>query len=307
LPNTTNLTINGGTLDLQTFDEYVSNISLVSGSIIGTGPGQISGTAFDMQSGSVSAILAGSGTLTKTTAGTVTLTGVNTYAGGTFINGGNLAINSASALGALSASTTINGGTLELLGGNTVVTNRTFSLGDPNATFQVDAGSTLNITSVITNAATPGSLTKIGAGTLILSAAGANTYGGVGQTTSINEGILQVARDNLLGNASNTITFGGIGLGTLQIGGPGFTTARSVIINSSGTVDTNNNNATITGVISGSGVFTKDGAGTLTLTGFNTYAGGTSILGGNNSILSISNGANLGTGAVTIAEGYMKR
>ncbi|MFL6515525.1 MAG: beta strand repeat-containing protein [Chthoniobacterales bacterium] len=303
LPNSTALTISGGTLDLLTFDESVGQITLQSGSIIGTGRGQISGTSFNMQSGSVSAILAGSGTLTKTTAGTVILTGVNTYTGGTFINAGNLAINSPSALGASSANTTINGGALELLSNNNVVTNRAFSLGDPNATFQVDTGSTLNITSVINNATTPGSLTKTGGGTLILSAAGANTYGGVGQTTSINDGVLQVARDNLLGSASNTISFNGAGLGTLRIGGPGFTTGRSVIVNSTGTVDTNNNNASITGVISGSGVFTKTGAGTLTLTGLNTYSGGTSIIGGNNSILSVSNSANLGTGAVTISGG----
>lgn len=303
LPNGTSLTVNGGTLDLQTYDEYVGPISLVSGSIIGTGPGQISGTSFDMQSGSVSAILTGSGTLTKTTSGTVTLTGVNTYTGGTFINAGNLAINSASALGAASANTTINGGTLEIMANNTIVTNRTFSLGSTTSTFQVDSGATLNISSVINNGATPGSLVKTGPGTLILSATGANTYGGVGQTTSINDGILEVARDNLLGNASNTITFGGAGTGTLRIGGPGFTTARSVIINSSGTIDTNNNNATVTGVISGSGVLSKTGAGTLFLTGLNIYAGGTAILGGNNSILSVSTGANLGTGPVTIIGG----
>ncbi len=303
LPNSTALTINGGTLDLQTIAEQVGAVTLASGSIIGTGANSLTGASFNMQSGTVTANLAGTAALTKTTSGTVTLTGNNTYSGGTTINAGVLAINGASSLGALTANTTINGGTLELLANNNVATNRTFSLGDPNATFRVDAGATLNIGSVINNGLTPGSLIKTGAGTLILSAATANTYGGVGQTTSINDGVLQVARDNLLGNASNTITFGGIGFGTLRIGGPGFTTARSVLLDAGGTVDTNNNNASITGVMSGAGVFTKTGTGTLTLTGLNTYAGGTSITGGNNSILSISSGANLGTGPVTISGG----
>ncbi|MFL6584104.1 MAG: autotransporter-associated beta strand repeat-containing protein [Chthoniobacterales bacterium] len=303
LPNTTSLNVTGGTLDLQTFGEQVGAVTLASGSIIGTGANSLTGTSFNMQSGSVSANLAGTAALTKTTSGTVTLTGNNTYSGGTTINAGNLAIDKASSLGALSANTTINGGTLELLANKNVSTNRTFSLGDPNATFQVDSGATLNISSVINNAATPGSLTKAGGGTLILSAPTANTYGGVGQTTSINDGVLQVARDNLLGNASNTITFDGTGFGTLRIGGPGFTTARSVVMNSSGIVDTNNNNAAITGVISGSGVFTKAGVGTLTLSGLNTYGGGTSIIGGNSSILSVSSAANLGTGPVTISGG----
>ena len=303
LPNTTSVNVFGGTLDLQTFDEYVGAVTLYSGSIIGSGPGVITGTSFTMESGLVSAILAGNAALVKNTLGTVTLTGVNTYTGGTIINAGSLAINSASALGAAAAVTTIYAGALELLPNNTVVTNRTFTLGDATSTFQVDAGSTLNLTGVLGNAATPGSLTKTGPGTLILSPAGANTYGGVGQTTSINEGVLQVARDNQLGNASTTLTFGGIGMGTLRIGAPGFTTPRSVILEPGGAIDTNNNDASVTGVVSGSGVFTKTGAGTLTLTGTNTYGGGTSITGGNNSILSISSGANIGTGAVTISNG----
>ncbi|MEY2536981.1 MAG: fibronectin-binding autotransporter adhesin [Verrucomicrobiota bacterium] len=303
LPNTTSLNVSGGTLDLQSFDESVGAVTLFSGSIVGTGPASLTGTSYTMESGMVTASLQGTAGLVKQTAGTVTLTGVNTYSGGTTINAGNLAINNASNLGALSANTIINGGALELLANNTLSTNRTFSLGSSASTFQVDSGSTLNISSVIGNAATPGSLTKTGAGTLILSAAGANTYGGVGQTTLINQGVLQVSRDNLLGNASNTLSFGGAGTGTLRIGGPGFTTARSVILNSSGAIDTNNNNATVTGVVSGAGVLTKTGAGTLALTGSNTYSGGTSILGGNNSILSVSSGANLGTGPVTISGG----
>ena len=303
LPNSTTLNVMGGTLDVQTFDEYVGAVTLYSGAITGIGAGQISGSSYTLESGLISAIVAGNAGVTKQTAGTVTLTGVNTYTGGTTINGGNLAINSASALGAASNITTINGGALEVLAGNTVITNRAFRLGDVGSTFQIDAGAIMNITSVVSNGASMGNLIKEGAGTLILSAAGANTYGGVDRTTSINDGVLQVSRDNLLGNASNTLTFGGIGMGTLRIGGPGFTTARSVILEPGGTVDTNNNNASITGVISGSGVLTKTGAGTLTLTGLNTYGGGTSITGGNNSILSVSTGANLGTGAVTISNG----
>ncbi|MFL6537420.1 MAG: autotransporter-associated beta strand repeat-containing protein, partial [Chthoniobacterales bacterium] len=303
LPNSTALNVTGGTLDLQTFDEQVAAVTLAGGSIIGTGNNSLTGTSYNMQSGMVTAILAGTAALTKTTSGTVTLTGNNTYSGGTTINAGNLAIDKASSLGLSTTNTTINGGALELLANKNLSTNRTFSLGDPNATFQVDSGATLNISSVINNAATPGSLTKTGAGTLILSAPTANTYGGVGQTTSINDGVLQVTRDNLLGNASNTLSFGGIGSGTLRIGGPGFTTARSIVMNSSGAVDTNNNNAAITGAISGSGVFTKAGVGTLTLTGTNTYTGGTSIVGGNSSILSVSSAANLGTGPLTISGG----
>src|SRR5204863_871976 len=105
-----------------------------------TDPGVLTGSSYTMESGAVTAILAGTGALTKNTAGTVTLTGVNTYSGGTTINAGNLAIKSASSLGAASGLTTIIGGTLELLPNKTVVTNRIFKLGDPASAFQVDAG-----------------------------------------------------------------------------------------------------------------------------------------------------------------------
>ncbi|MFL6596119.1 MAG: autotransporter-associated beta strand repeat-containing protein, partial [Chthoniobacterales bacterium] len=100
LPNSTSLNVMGGTLDLQTFDESVGAVTLYSGSIIGTGRGQITGTSYTLESGLISAIVAGSAGVVKQNSGTAILTGVNTYTGGTTINGGNLAINNASNLGA---------------------------------------------------------------------------------------------------------------------------------------------------------------------------------------------------------------
>ncbi len=210
-----------------------------------------------------SGVIGSSGTLSKNGLGILSLTGVNTYTGGTIINGGTVQINSAAGLGASSGLATINGGTLELLGGQTVATVRNFKLGNSASTLQIDAASSLTISGLISNAATNGSLIKTGTGTLILTAAGGNSYGGAGQTTSINAGTLQVANDNLLGNSANTVTFNG---GTLLFS-TGFTSSRNVVMTGLGTINTNNNAALLSGVISGAGNFTKTGAGTLTLSG----------------------------------------
>ena len=63
------------------------------------------------------------------------------------------------------------------------------------------------------------------------------------------------------------------------------------------TVNTNANNVSFDGVISGSGSITKTGAGTLILSGTNTYSGGTTISAGT---LSIGSDTNIGSGTNTI-------
>ena len=63
------------------------------------------------------------------------------------------------------------------------------------------------------------------------------------------------------------------------------------------TVNTNANNVSFDGVISGSGSITKAGAGTLILSGTNTYSGGTTISAGT---LSIGSDTNIGSGTNTI-------
>ncbi len=141
-----------------------------------------------------------------------------------------------------------------------------------------------------TNAADQGgrlALAKNGGGTLTLS--NANTYSG---GTALNSGTLVVGNDHALGSgdlamaAGTTLSFSGsrtiannIGL----TGDPTFTV-------NSGTT------STISGVISdtspgpNAGVLEKEGAGTLVLSGTNTYSGGTTI---NSGTLALS-----GTGSI---------
>jgi YVTN family beta-propeller protein/autotransporter-associated beta strand protein len=66
--------------------------------------------------------------------------------------------------------------------------------------------------------------------------------------------------------------------GTLQFAGANMASSLPILLQAAGgTFDTNGNNATLAGAISGPGGLTKIGTGTLTLTGASTYAGPTNI------------------------------
>lgn len=110
---------------------------------------------------------------------------------------------------------------------------------------------------------------KQGAGTLTL--LGNNTYAG---GTVLNAGILQINSDNSLGatNTSLQVTGNAIlqALATIA-------SARTISTTNTFTVDTNGNNVTLSGIVSGLGSLVKTGLGTLSLLGVNTYAGGTTL------------------------------
>ena len=85
--------------------------------------------------------------------------------------------------------------------------------------------------------------------------------------------------------------------GTLQTSGSLITSRTISLLALGGTIDTNGFNSTLAGRIINSGALTKIGTGTLTLSGDNSYSGGTNILGG---VLSVTSDANLGTGNLAI-------
>ena len=111
-------------------------------------------------------------------------------------------------------------------------------------------------------------LIKAGSGTQILS--GTNTYTG---GTQLNGGTLAVSADNNLGASTSSLTFSGGKLETTA----GFTSSRSVVLNSTGTFQVDTGTLAMTGSITGAGGLTKTGAGQLTLSGSNSYSGGTFI------------------------------
>src|SRR5690606_34131519 len=77
--------------------------------ILRVGDGSVAGAGFKA---AVESVLGGAAGIVKTDAGTLVLTGTNTYAGGTTINGGTLQISRDANLGAITAGITLDGGTL---------------------------------------------------------------------------------------------------------------------------------------------------------------------------------------------------
>ncbi|MBI3601279.1 MAG: autotransporter-associated beta strand repeat-containing protein, partial [Candidatus Omnitrophica bacterium] len=252
----------------------------------------------------------GAGGLTKSGTGTLTLSGANTYSGTTTLSAGTLNINNATALG--TGTFTISGGTIDNTSGG-IITLSNNNVQNWNGDFTFTGGSDLNLgtgtvalsanrqVTVSANTLTEGGvisgsfgLTKAGSGVLTLS--GTNTYTG---STTISAGTLNANATAALGDgsATNTLIFTG---GTLQAGGTITSpSTRGVTLTSTGLIDTNGQNITINGVMSGAGGLTESGTGTLTLSGTNTYTGLTTISAGT---LKLGNNMTLG-GNLTISGG----
>ncbi|PWK89704.1 autotransporter-associated beta strand repeat-containing protein [Fulvimonas soli] len=209
----------------------------------------------------IDAPIAGTNGLTKSGAGTLVLGGANTYTGGTTVAGGTLSVSSDANLGDASGGLTLDGGTLQNTAAFTSA--RDIALGAGGGTLQTDADLTAHGA-----IAGDGGLTKTGDGTLTL--AGANTYTG---GTNINAGVLQVGNANALGSGQIVLGSGGDSA-TLRFLGD-FTLANDLAWGGFSAdddiIDTNGHDVTLSGSMLTTkplpGGFTKEGAGTLTLTG----------------------------------------
>jgi autotransporter-associated beta strand protein len=141
----------------------------------------------------------------------------------------------------------------------------------------------LDVTGGISNQTTATTIIKRGGGTLRLAGAGPNTFGGAGQTVTIEGGILAITNEAQLGDAANTITFTG---GALRFDGVGVT-ARPMNLTAAGggihVILGDTRTLAIAGQLLGSaGVFTKSGPGTLEIIADQsaTWTGGSVALAG---------------------------
>jgi autotransporter-associated beta strand protein len=192
---------------------------------------------------------------------------------------------------------TFTGGTnvLELQAGSTITGNVVaFSAAD---TFRL--GGTANASFDVSQIGAAAQYQGFG----LFQKTGSSTWTLTGTTTAvtpwaINAGTLAASADNNLGNASGGLSFNG---GTLQYLA-GFSSSRAVTLNAGGgTFDTNGNNATLAGTMSGTGGLTKIGAGTLTLSGSSSYSGATAVNAG--TLAASATNAFSSSSAFTVASG----
>jgi autotransporter-associated beta strand protein len=243
---TASLVLDGGIIRAQ-----AASTTFISGFgaedvVLGNGGAYLDSNGFNI---SVTSSLSGSGGLTKQGMGVLTVSASNSYSGGTVIEGGSMIVSADYALG--TGNVTINSGTLTVQATN--------------------SGTNISIASSVSGS---GSLRKLGAGSLTLSAS--NSYSG---GTVIDAGQVFVTADHAFGTGDVAINSGTL---VVQAG-----VGSDIGIASS---------------VSGNGRLTKEGAGSLTLSASNSYKGGTVIEAG--TVLASANSA-LGTGAVTIKSGTL--
>jgi fibronectin-binding autotransporter adhesin len=294
-----NLRAQSGNTGVITIGGNSSSTSTFSGSLfLGTNSGTGKGVTLTSAAGGTTTFsgviqdptgVSGPGLVRTNGAGTVVLSGVNTYAGGTSIDGGTLSISQSANLGANTGGITINAGTLAVTSGFS--TNRVFTLLDIASAFLINPAQTLTITSAIGGT---GALNKNGTGTLTLS--GANTYSG---GSILNSGTVIISSNGNLGAPATAAT---INAATLEIAAT-FTSTRNFTLGSATSTVQVDPTFTFTanGIFSSTGTLNKTGTGTLVLGGANTYTGATNINAG-----TLRNGtANVipDTSAVTVASG----
>jgi len=275
--------------------------------------------------GSYTGTLSGTGAVEKDGSGTLTLAPAaaagNNYSGGTTVNAGTLAIGADSALGAPTGGLTLDGGTLRLNNALDLAATRPISLGAAGGVIDTQSFDT----TVAQGISGAGSLTKFGAGQMLLQAPTTFTGGTTISAGTLAVGDISHSSATLGGGGSVSVAaganLGGYGSvvgdvtnnGTIFIANalPSFTSSTSGTFSVQGQL-TNNGLAQIAGtgvgnqlVVTGNYIGQNARIALNTVVGPDNSASDRLVINGGNasgsSMLLVTNIG--GTGAATVADG----
>jgi len=310
------LAANGGTLTLDNTPGTASLIELstskgdtisapmtVNGSLLVT---NTSANTFNV-SGNIAGAASG-----LTVNGNVTLSGTNTYTGGTILNSGQLVFSAGTAIPSSGTLTLNNTGTVAVTTANSlpnVLVNGTNAITGNGLSGTGIA--TLDDAGILTLFVSGGSDvfdltgTMTGSGNLVLGSSPMTLrFNG---TTGDGNAVFNLGAGTAVANVRYTITtaiaLGGLAGGSAtQLQGDNSSGGANMTYTIGGAGANTEFDGTIANGTVGATAVAKTGAGILTLTGANTYSGGTTILGG---ALLVNNlgGSGAGSGLVTVAAG----
>ncbi len=335
------LTLNGGIALRFAPNKTTAPVSITAPIVLGNSTNTLSDNGarssgpYDVV---LSGVISGASGFTKSSAGTAVFKGGNTYTGGTAVNAGTLFLGATNALPVNGALTVAAGATVSLnptdSANGVLAGSYDQTVGALSGAGKIQLGtSALTVNSgtswdgVISGA---GSFRKTGSGSFTLT--GANTYSG---GTEVQAGYLHDVNPHgnynvfagtsiyfenvspLVYNGAITGAGSFVNYGTLTLTGANTFTGRTYVYGGHLT-DTNPHgnyytvaelefqaagNQSLSGSIQASGFVTKSGAGTLTLTGANSYGGGTTVKAGT---LAAGSTTALASGNVTLVGGDLR-